>query len=111
MSTINLQVYQQVEKGFLPSPPILTDRFAPPRAATRQGERAASYPHAVEQHGGQVPLAGVGQDDPDGLPFELRGARQAHGGCRGRAYAASGNYLAEEPACSYEPACERAAVA
>jgi AdoMet-dependent heme synthase len=31
------------------------------------------------------------------------GYRQICGGCRGRAYAASGNYMAEEPFCAYVP--------
>jgi radical SAM protein with 4Fe4S-binding SPASM domain len=38
------------------------------------------------------------------------GYRQVCGGCRARAYAASGDYLAEEPACAYIPLDERAAV-
>lgn len=33
----------------------------------------------------------------------LCGYRQVCGGCRGRAYAATGNYMAEEPFCAYEP--------
>ncbi|MFC1633291.1 radical SAM protein [Planctomycetota bacterium] len=33
----------------------------------------------------------------------LCGYRQVCGGCRGRAYAASGNYMAEEPFCAYVP--------
>ncbi len=33
----------------------------------------------------------------------LCGYRQICGGCRGRAYAASGNYMAEEPFCAYIP--------
>jgi radical SAM protein with 4Fe4S-binding SPASM domain len=32
------------------------------------------------------------------------GYRQICGGCRGRAYAATGNYMAEEPFCAYVPA-------
>jgi radical SAM protein with 4Fe4S-binding SPASM domain len=31
------------------------------------------------------------------------GYRQICGGCRGRAYAATGNYMAEEPFCAYIP--------
>jgi radical SAM protein with 4Fe4S-binding SPASM domain len=31
------------------------------------------------------------------------GYRQICGGCRGRAYAATGNYMAEEPFCAYVP--------
>ncbi len=33
----------------------------------------------------------------------LCGYRQICGGCRGRAYAATGNYMAEEPFCAYVP--------
>jgi len=33
----------------------------------------------------------------------LCGYKQVCGGCRGRAYAASGNYMAEEPFCAYIP--------
>ena len=33
----------------------------------------------------------------------LCGYRQVCGGCRGRAYAATGNYMAEEPFCAYVP--------
>lgn len=31
------------------------------------------------------------------------GYRQICGGCRGRAFAATGNYMAEEPFCAYVP--------
>jgi len=31
--------------------------------------------------------------------------RKVCGGCRARAYEATGNYLAEEPLCTYQPAC------
>ncbi|MEJ2647924.1 MAG: SPASM domain-containing protein, partial [Sedimentisphaerales bacterium] len=31
------------------------------------------------------------------------GYRQICGGCRGRAYSATGNYMAEEPFCAYVP--------
>jgi radical SAM protein with 4Fe4S-binding SPASM domain len=31
------------------------------------------------------------------------GYRQVCGGCRARAYAATGNYMAEEPFCAYIP--------
>ena len=31
--------------------------------------------------------------------------RKVCGGCRARAYEATGDYMAEEPLCSYQPAC------
>jgi len=43
--------------------------------------------------------------DSDGLEGKcgLCGYRQVCGGCRARAYAATGNYMAEEPFCAYIP--------
>lgn len=49
--------------------------------------------------------------DPSGLAGKC-GACSYHAicaGCRARAYAATGNYLAEEPYCSYDPMAERRA--
>jgi radical SAM protein with 4Fe4S-binding SPASM domain len=43
--------------------------------------------------------------DSDGLEGKccVCGYRHVCGGCRGRAYAATGNYMAEEPFCAYIP--------
>jgi radical SAM protein with 4Fe4S-binding SPASM domain len=47
--------------------------------------------------------------DPDALEGKCHECRYTAlcGGCRARAYAATGSFLAEEPFCSYQPASDR----